>query len=98
LQRLEEHGLVLNGEKCVLGVSEVEYLGHVVSATGVRPLPDRVEAIGQFPRPANSKSLQRFLGMLNFYRSLVRGSARTLKPLTDAYLAAAKRNWSGRQR
>jgi len=32
---LQEQGLVLNGEKCVLGVSEVEYLGHVVSARGI---------------------------------------------------------------
>ena len=51
LQRLEQHGLVLNGEKCVLGVSEVEYLGHVVSASGIRPMPDRVQAIQKYPRP-----------------------------------------------
>jgi len=39
LQRLEKNGLVLNGEKCVLGVKEVKYLGHVIFAGGVRPLP-----------------------------------------------------------
>jgi len=84
LQRLEENGLVLNGEKCVLGVREVEYLGHVVSSGGIRPLPERVEAITCFPRPTTSKALQRYLGMLNFYRRFVRGAAGLLKPLTDA--------------
>jgi len=92
LQRLEEHGLVLNGEKCMLGVSEVEYLGHVVSATGVRPLLNKVEAISQFPRPANSKSLQCFLEMRRF----VRGAAQTLKLLTDALCGGRKEKlaWS----
>jgi len=85
--------LGLNGEKCVLGVNKVEYLGHVVSATGVQPLPDKVEAISGFPKPANSKSLQRFLEMLNFYCRFVLGAARTLKPLTDALCGGRKEKY-----
>jgi len=42
ISRLEAHGLVLNREKCVLAVKEVEYLGHVVSVSRVRPLPEKV--------------------------------------------------------
>jgi len=57
--RLQLHGLVLNGEKCVLGVSQVEYLGHLVTASGIKPLEERVAAIRDFPRPENSKALQR---------------------------------------
>ena len=64
LSRLETAGLVLIGEKCVLGVSEVEYLGHLVSAHGIKPLPERVRAVEEFLKPANSKQLQSFLGML----------------------------------
>ena len=45
LERLQQHGLVLNGEKCVFGQPEVEYLGHVVSARGLSPLPERVATI-----------------------------------------------------
>jgi len=45
LSRLQQHGMVLNGEKCVLGQSQVEYLGHVVSSSGLSPLPERVAAI-----------------------------------------------------
>ena len=84
LQRLEQHGLVLNGEKCVLGVAEVEYLGHVVSARGIRPMPDRVQAIQKYPRPGTVQHLQSFLGMANFYRRFIPAAAQVLKPLTDA--------------
>jgi len=58
---LQEQGLVLNGEKCVLGVSEVEYLGHVVSARGIRPLPSCMQALEKFPQPTTVQQLQSFL-------------------------------------
>ena len=84
LQRLEEHGLVLNKEKCVFGASSVDYLGHVVSAEGIQPLQARVAAIQDFPPPTTRGELQRFLGMINYYRRFIRGAAGILKPLTDA--------------
>ena len=90
LQRLEQHGLVLNGEKCVLGAATVDYLGHRVSAQGIRPLPERVEAVQQYPQPTTLKGLQSYLGMINFYRRFVPAAAGVLKPLTDA-LRGSKR-------
>ena len=45
LSRLKQHSIVLNGEKCVLGVPEVQFLGHIVSACGIIPLPEKVAAI-----------------------------------------------------
>jgi hypothetical protein len=42
--------------------------GHRLSATGIGPLPSRVQAIAEFPRPATVKQLQAFLGLFNFYR------------------------------
>ncbi|MBM3938427.1 MAG: DDE-type integrase/transposase/recombinase [Sphingomonadales bacterium] len=84
LKRLEAHGLVLNGEKCVLGQEEVTYLGHRVSASGISPLLTRVQAISTFPRPESVKQLMQYLGMVNFYRRFLPGAAKLLKPLTDA--------------
>ena len=60
LRRLQAAGFTLNPDKVVLGASEIRYLGHHISARGVRVLPDRVEAIGQYPRPHNLRSLRRF--------------------------------------
>ncbi len=84
LSRLKAQGLVLNAEKCQLGVSEIDYLGHRISATGTRPLADRVAAIRRFERPATAGGLQTYLGMVNFYRLFLKDAALQLKPLTDA--------------
>ena len=88
LARLQQHGLVLNAEKCVLGAAEVDYLGHRVSARGVEPLADKVAAIRAFPQPKTVKQLQSYLGMVNFYRKFLRSVAGILKPLTDALRGA----------
>ena len=98
LSRLEQHGIVLNGEKCVLGVPEVQFLGHLVSARGITPLPEKVAAIPAFPRPVTVGQLMSYLGMVNFYRRFISGAAGVLKPLTDALRGAsgkaAKLEWS----
>ena len=92
---LARFGLVLNVGKCVFGVPEIDFLGHVVSKSGIKPLPGKVEAVRRYERPASVKALQRFLGMLNFYRRFLPGIAEVLRPLTDA-LAGAPRQlaWS----
>jgi len=43
-----------------------------------------VAAIRDFPQPSTRGELQRFLGMINYYRRFIKGAARILKPLTDA--------------
>ena len=58
LTRLLKHGLVLNAEKCEWAKSKLSYLGHEVSASGIRPLNCRVEAIQQFPPPTTTQLLQ----------------------------------------
>jgi hypothetical protein len=82
--RLRQHGLVINAEKCVLGAPSIDFLGHRVTAGGVTSLPTYVSAVLDFPRPNTVKELQRFLGLLNFYRRFLPAVASTLQPLTDA--------------
>jgi Reverse transcriptase (RNA-dependent DNA polymerase) len=84
LQRLQDSGLVLNLEKCQFGCAEVDFLGHRVTADGKEPLNVHVEAVKNFPRPADKQDLQRFLGLVNFYRRFLPRAAAVLKPLTDA--------------
>jgi hypothetical protein len=88
--RLREHGLVINLEKCVFGVESIDFLGHRVSAAGVAPLPDHVEAVTKFPRPSTVKELQGFLGLVNFYRRFIPAAASILKPLTDSLKGGPK--------
>ncbi|XP_050359285.1 uncharacterized protein LOC126779407 [Nymphalis io] len=61
-QRLQDHGVVINASKSVLGEPQVEFLGYVVSAEGTRPHPQKVEAIQKFSQPKTIRELRRFLG------------------------------------
>ena len=89
-QCLEAAGLVINREKCVFAVKEVEFLGHHVSAAGTLPIASRVAAINDHPEPTTVKELQGFLGVVNFYRRFVPAAARILKPLTDQLQGSPK--------
>ena len=80
---LDQNGLVINPAKCVFAVQSLKFLGHMVDGTGIRPLPKHIEAVQDFAQPADIKALQRFLGMVNFYRRFLPSIARTLQPLTD---------------
>ena len=76
--------------KCEFAVPEIEFLGHVLSARGCSPLSKHTAAISEFPVPADKPALQRFLGMVNFYRTFLRGAARVLVSLTDALKGPGK--------
>ena len=89
-QVLSKFGLVINQQKCGFGVTELEFLGHMVSADRIRPLPEKVDAIQRFSQPQSLKSLQRFLGLVNFYRRFLPNAAGVLRPLTDALAGGAK--------
>jgi hypothetical protein len=81
---LSANGLALNLEKCVFAVSELDFLGHRISAAGIAPLRDNIHVILDFSKPADCKVLQRFIVMINFYRRFLAVIAGTLHPLTAA--------------
>ena len=89
LERLREFGLVYNPAKCIFAKPSVPFLGHEVSAAGIKPLTRHVEAVASYPPPADKPALQRFLGLVNFFRRFIPGAAGILRPLTDALRASA---------
>ena len=84
LDILAMNGLIVNREKCELGVRELDFLGHHVTSEGIKPMSERVAQIKSFPVPTDKKSLQRFLGMVNFYHRFLPTIAKTLIPLHKA--------------
>ena len=63
LKKFEEEGLTLNSEKCVFNAKEVEFLGLVITSTGIKPVNQKLEALTGFPQPSNITELRSFLGM-----------------------------------
>ncbi|KFD61458.1 hypothetical protein M514_11032 [Trichuris suis] len=92
LQRFQEYGIVINRDKCVLGKSEIDFLGYSVSAQGTKPRTSKVQAILDYPQPTNKSELRRFLAMLNFYRRFLRNAATTQAPLHDYMKDCKKRD------
>jgi cleavage and polyadenylation specificity factor subunit 1 len=82
-QRLSEHGLLLRRDKCKFGVSSCKFLGHHVDASGIRPLPEKVKAVKEFPQPKTPSELRTYLGMIHFYHRFVPGAASLLQPLHE---------------
>lgn len=80
-KRLKQYGMLVNTSKCVLGVSEVTFLGYLISGSGCRPLDLKVQAVKEFPPPTNVRQLRGFLGMLNFYRRFLPQAALIQAPL-----------------
>lgn len=73
--RLRQNGLTINTGKCQIGLPKVEFLGHLITPEGIKPKPDKVKAILDFPRPKVAKQLERFLGSINFYRRFIKNAA-----------------------
>ena len=81
---LSANGLVIQRSKCVLGASSLEFLGYHVDANGISPLPDRVTAIRATTPPTTIKELQRWLGMVGYYRRFIPNAATHLFHLFEA--------------
>lgn len=81
--RLGEVGLKLSVVKCQICLPRVRYLGHIVSAEGVAPDPDKIEAVTSWPKPTNLKTLQSFLGFCGYYHRFIQNYSAIVRPLTE---------------
>ena len=81
---LAANGLVIQRSKCQLGKSSLEFLGYMVDQNGITPLPEKVAAIRACTQPTTVKELQRFLGMVNYYRKFLPRAASHLFHLFEA--------------
>ena len=70
-------------KKCALFLPEVEFLGHVVSAEGVKVAVDKVDAVSSWPMPMCVREVQGFLGVANFYWRFVKGFVGIAKLMTN---------------
>ena len=68
--------------KCSFFSKEIQYLGHILSATGIRPLPAKTHAIQYMQPPTTHKQVRAFLGLVRYYRKFIKGFTKIAKPLT----------------
>jgi hypothetical protein len=80
VRALHEHELILN-EKCKWGCSSILYLGHIASGEGLRPNPEKDEAILDWPSCSTISEVRGFLNIAGYYRRFIRGFAKEASPL-----------------
>ena len=78
---LQTAGLTLKPAKIHFGPKEVQYLGHVLSADGIRMGEDRIKTIVDLKTPTTIKELRSVLGTVNFVRKFIPNLATIIEPL-----------------
>lgn len=83
MKRAVDNGVKFNKKKCVFGVEEVNFLGHVFNRHGIRLDKNRVDAVTNIPKPKERKELERFLGITNYLSRFIPNYANISAPLRE---------------
>ena len=75
--------MTLNPEKCVFNTQEVEFLGHIITQDGIKPVTRKLEAIQQFKQQTNITELRSFLGMAQQLSKFSPKFSKAAEPLRD---------------
>ena len=94
LDRLIDANLQLKPSKCHFFQRELVYLGHLVSADGIRPDPKKIQAILDMPIPSDVTGVRSFIGMCGFYRGYVSNFTKICEPLYGLIKEGVKFKWN----
>jgi len=89
-EKLRKYKITVNPPKCRFGLSEIEYVGHVIDPTGLSFSKDKKEKVRMFPKPMNCKHVKQFLGLVNYFRDHVQNISVLMKPLQQMILKYEK--------
>lgn len=96
LQTLREHQLYAKFAKCEFWLSQVAFLGHVISAEGISVDPAKVATIREWNQPSTVTEIKSFLGLARYYRKFIEGFSKIASPLTKLTQKNVKFNWDDR--
>ena len=93
IERLRDVNLKLKSTKCKFARGGVDYLGHVITATGLKTNSKLTDAVQKFPRPGNVHDVRRFLGMSSYYRWFIPNFAKVAQPLHQLTAKGVPFDW-----
>jgi len=88
----QDYGIAVNPVQCVFAVNSLTFLGHDIDKAACRPSLERITTIHEWLLTTTNKSLQRFLGSVNFYRRFIRNAVELQATLYDLVAIIKKRN------
>jgi len=96
-ERLKKNRLFVKLSKCDFMKPSIEFLGHSISAKGIRMISDKVKSINEWPTPRNEKHVASFLGLLGYYRRFIKDFSRIALPLSELAKEKVKFSWGPKQ-
>ena len=94
LQALRDHQLYAKFNKCEFWLTEVRFLGHVVSDLGVSMDLEKVEEVMGWERPKTFFKIRSFLGLVGYYRRFIKNFSRLAAPMTKLTRKEVKFEWN----
>ena len=89
-ETLRKFNMTVNPAKCRFGLSEIEYVGHIIDPTGLSFSKDKKEKVRMFPKPMNCKHVKQFLGLVNYFRDHVQNISVLMKPMQQMIIKYEK--------
>ena len=94
-QRLREVDLKLSKRKCCFLKAHVQYLGHYISGSGLKPVPEKLENLKRMPPPTDVTGVRKFLGFIGYYQNFIPRYSDIARPLTNLTCKDEVFDWSG---
>ena len=94
LQRCCEIGIALNKDKCRFGLQEIPFMGHVVSSSGLKPDPSKIEAIVRMEPPTDKTGVERLRGTVNYLSRFVPKLSDVIRPISDLTRPDVEWTWN----
>ncbi|CAK1599301.1 unnamed protein product [Parnassius mnemosyne] len=63
---LKDNNVLLNKNKCIFNAKSIQFMGHELSQSGIKPLDKYIKAIETFRPPETIEEIQSFLGLINY--------------------------------
>ena len=96
LETLRKHQLYAKFSKCEFWLSQVAFLGHVISTEGISVDPAKIEAVQGWKQPTSVTEIRSFLGLAGYYRRFVEGFSKIAAPMTKLIQKEVKFEWTAK--